>query len=166
MRYPCLLERNERLRLSGMTDIRAMSDASLPWLSMGQHLYRFEGPDVLHFRASGLFSNEQFREILNMLRERADERGVKVFWLADVSSGMPMDTKSRELSARIDASKFVLGMAAYGGSFQLRVAANLSLRAVRFLSRGTPMPPILFCSTEVEARAFLEEVRRGEHSQT
>jgi len=139
-----------------------MSEQNGPWKSLGKHLYRFEPPDILHFKADGALSLDDFIVLMDVFKALAAETGRKMFWMTDLLKSSVMDAEARKTAGQMEADAFFRGLVGYNGSFHLRTASNLTIRALKILSPKRVLPPIRFFETEAEARAFMAVLRQSD----
>jgi hypothetical protein len=122
---------------------------------IGQHEVEIEG--VMHVRLGGPYLPEEAREFLSLSDEIYRKHG-SMFTLADLAQADPPGPETR----RILVTWHYLGeyvSVMYGASVTQRAILRLIAGAHRLLGAKTT-PRIEICSTEAEARLFIEQYRR------
>ncbi|MDI1446411.1 STAS/SEC14 domain-containing protein [Polyangium sp. 6x1] len=132
------------------------------WQHVGAHQNRFEPPDLLHTRAVGPISRDEFAAAFDEIELRAREG--PVFWLVDLTHLDGIAPEARRLLSERDARALLRGIVLIGGSFPQRVLATLALKAVRLFWRHETHVPFAFLTDEREARAWIEAERRAHPS--
>ncbi|TKD00093.1 STAS/SEC14 domain-containing protein [Polyangium fumosum] len=129
------------------------------WERVGAHRHRFEAPDLLHTRAVGPISRDEFATALDVI-ERHAERG-PIFWLVDLTHLDGITPEARRLLSERDARAHLRGIVLIGGGFPQRVLATLALKAVRLFWRHETHVPFAFLADEREALAWIDAERRA-----
>ncbi|MDI1433915.1 STAS/SEC14 domain-containing protein [Polyangium sorediatum] len=131
------------------------------WEGFGEHVYRFEAPDVVHIRNVGDVALEDMQRMFELIRAARAQVGGLVFWLSDITQMGHVRAEARKLAIESDTNKNLRGTAIYGGNFKQRAIANLAIKAARVLRPSRVLTPFKFVATEAEARAYIEAIRCG-----
>ncbi|MDI3286862.1 STAS/SEC14 domain-containing protein [Polyangium sp. 15x6] len=129
------------------------------WERVGTHWNRFEPPDLLHTRAIGPISRDEFATALDVIEHHAKQG--PIFWLVDLTHLDGIAPEARRLLSERDARAFLRGIVLIGGGFSQRVLATLAIKAVRLFWRHKTHVPFVFLADEREARAWIEAERRA-----
>lgn len=124
--------------------------------TIGRHQVLID-QDVLRARMIGPYLPEAATQLMQLIDRQAREHG-RVFLLVDVSeSDLPVPETRRVMASWPLLGPLVVVM--FGLGALSRAATQLILSAQRALGR-TPEPDVYFCSSESEARALLDKLRR------
>lgn len=125
--------------------------------SLGTHLCRIEG-DTLIIQLRGIITGDDMRQMLDhQMAIRREHGALFALFNAHASTGMSSEARRivvewKQMDAKPDAA------AVYGASFTASIMLNMLIKAVEAL--GKAMVPTKLCSTEAEARAYLDEHRQ------
>lgn len=131
-----------------------------PWQPIDKHSLRLEPPDILALRVSGEVSKDDMSRLIEEMIRIAAERQ-RLFCLCDSSKVTSVDADARKVAAALLPSIAVEAIAVFGMSFQIRVLTTLIIKAAALLSRANSSPPTVIFDTEAQARAWLDQRRRG-----
>jgi hypothetical protein len=134
------------------------------WTYFGKHRHRFESPDIYYRRVEGDVSGPDMQTQIDGLVAIHRRIHRPVFWLCDVRTMGLLTPEARRAAASASSSEVraaLRGSAVFGSSFGTRVMMGLLVRAVRVLNPNK-LRPLLFATTEAEARAFLDDCRLSE----
>ncbi len=127
-----------------------------------QHVIVNESPDILFLKWRGDVLADSMAWFFDTMLELGRERKY-ILVLTDTSACGEFTAAARKYAAENadrlqDITRIV---ACFGASFQLRILANLVMKARLLLRRaGSSNEHVRFFSTEAEARAWLAEERR------
>ncbi|MDI3287622.1 hypothetical protein [Polyangium sp. 15x6] len=138
-----------------------MALSNTDWEAFGEHVYRFEAPDIVHIRNVGDVAVEDMRRMFELIQTGVAHVGGPVFWLAGIARMGHVHAEARKLAIESDTARNLQGTAIYGGNFQQRAISNLAIKAARLLRPARASTPFKFIATESEARAYIEAIRRG-----
>ncbi|MDI1481781.1 STAS/SEC14 domain-containing protein [Polyangium sp. y55x31] len=138
-----------------------MALSNTDWETFGEHVVRFEAPDIVHIRNVGDIALEDMQRMFEAILGGVAQAGGRVFWLADITRMGHVRAEARKLAIESDITKNLLGTAIYGGNFQQRAISNLAIKAARVLNPKSVATPFKFLATEAEARAYVEAIRRN-----
>lgn len=126
---------------------------------MGESFGRTEDPDLIIWQLVGDVSIEDVARLYEVqLSFSRGKRGI--FVLVDVSRMKNIPAEVRHAAAKGPGEGMpVVGTAVIGASFHNRVLGSMLNRAASLL-RGVKEKPMRFFSTELEARSWIEELRR------
>ncbi|MDC0739966.1 hypothetical protein [Polyangium mundeleinium] len=124
------------------------------------HLYRFEAPDLFFSRTQGDVSGADLARMFDLVEEFAARAGRRLFWMADISRVGKLSEEVGKLALARDLKPFLRGALIYGGSFHQRLLATMVTKALHVLKPERRTDRVVFCATEAEARAVVEEQRR------
>jgi len=127
------------------------------WQTLGAHTFRIELPDIYFLRICGKISGPDMVQIFESFDHFALDRWY-AFWLIDVSRMAGMTPEGRKLAADQPLNPKNRGMAMIGARLPQRVITTLLVRATELLKGDVPL--LVFCDTEVTARAWLDDRRR------
>jgi hypothetical protein len=126
----------------------------------GKHAVWAEGPDTLVLRFGGDIESRSYQALLDFQHEWS--RGKTFyFMLCDLSKIRTVEASSLRQFHSFRKDGPPVTVACFGASYTVRVAAEMSSRALRALSHSAPSTVTRFFVTEAEARAFLEDARRS-----
>lgn len=125
---------------------------------VGEHILRFEPPDLAHVILSGDVSVRDMEGIGAYLRAHR-AKGSHILAMVDLAAMGNVPPEARRTAAVDKINPLYRGMALYNANFRTRVLAKLLLGAMRLLS--AEKTPIAFFRTEDEARLWIEQ-RRSE----
>lgn len=134
------------------------------WTYFGKHCHRFEEPDIYHSRVDGDVSGPDMQRQIDGLVASSRTLQRPVFWLCDVRNMGLLTPEARRAAAAASSSEVRAahrGSAVFGASFGTRIMMTLLSRAVRVL-HPNKLRPLVFATTEAEARAFIAECQRSE----
>jgi len=116
---------------------------------IGNHVAKFEPPDLLHLSLRGDLSVEDVQGISAFVRANR-AKGSHLVLLADLAELGNVAPEARKVVAHEKTMPLYRGMAMYNATFRTRVLMKLVLGATRLLS--DVRTPIRFFQTEAEAR--------------
>ncbi|MDC3954010.1 STAS/SEC14 domain-containing protein [Polyangium jinanense] len=129
------------------------------WYRTGGHTYRCEDAGILFIRTGGDLAEDHVAALFDAFAWLCDERGHShVFWLIDIGRLGAVLPGARTRAATTPVRPENKGMVLFNGSFRQRVVVKLVDKATSLLQPNTP--PLVFSSTEAEARAWIDERRR------
>jgi hypothetical protein len=126
---------------------------------LGEHLVRFEVPDILLFKLRGPLRYEDARRITTIYREVAAQG--PVFTIADVSD-TSIDKEARAYFAEHLRPEWYRSIALIGASL-LQRAAIKSILVGLYLRGGWELFPE-FVESEAQARAYSARKRAQQHA--
>lgn len=131
------------------------------WIRIGQHLLRFEPPDVIFLINRGDLTPDEMKAMFDEVRRHAAIAGPMV-WLNDVRELGVMGSEARRVAAREGEVMHLLhGVGVIGAGFAQRIVINMMTNAARLFSGKGAYPPVRFFDTADEAWAWAAELRRG-----
>jgi hypothetical protein len=136
-----------------------MSEESGGWRSIGTHRLRFEPPDLIVLEDRGDFSPADVAALVEEANRLAAARG-PLLWLNDIRQLGDVPAATRKRLVQRDLISLVRAAAIFGASFPKRMLFRMVVNALR-LTYDAPIPEIQLFASEEEARAWLDEVRRG-----
>jgi hypothetical protein len=125
---------------------------------IGKHEICVEN-DVVLCRYHGAVSIEEIIAIHTLIERQMSVHG-RLFQLCDLSDMDDLNRDVRAWIAKWSKEHRLAGLALFGGSLVVQVAATMIERVARLLHRSDT-PPVYFCRTEAEARAWLEQKRQA-----
>ncbi len=137
-----------------------MIDESGGWRRIGDHSFRVEPPDLLFVRDRGDILPEHAEEILQEARRLAESGGPPL-WIIDMTELGEVPARTRRVAAHFDILALIGAVAVLGASFMHRITMKVVLNVAKLARPGAPTPEVRFFASEGEARAWLDEVRRG-----
>lgn len=130
-------------------------------IRIGQHLLRFEPPDVIYLINRGDLTPEEMRAIFEEVRRIAAGAGPLV-WLSDVRELGELSSEVRKVAAREGGVMQLLhGIGVIGATFAQRIVITMMTNAARLFATKAAPPPVCFFDTADDARAWAAEQRRG-----
>ena len=120
---------------------------------VGRHWVLFEPPDLCVIRPVGDLSVEEVSEIMSRVGAFAAGKQ-RVLLMFNVERSGDMAPAARKIAMDATSRLPVAGIALFGASFAIRVAATLMAKAARILYPSSAPVPRFFAS-EAEARAWL-----------
>ena len=130
----------------------------MPVHQIGKHLTGFEEPDILYMKLIGDVTNEEVREI-NQTHIDYSRTSPQLFYLVDLSELDNLAPQVRKEASEVVKSLPLRGTAIYGAPLKARVLAKLMLTAANMFRGGKDKNPVEFCTTEQEARAWIDNRR-------
>lgn len=136
-----------------------MSQEGSGWRCIGTHRLRFEPPDLIFLEDRGDFSLEDAAALIEEVDRIAASRGPLLLLndfrqLGQVPSAARKRLINPSLISRIRAA------AIFGAGFPQRILFRMAVNALK-LTYGASMPEMQIFESEAEARAWLDEARRG-----
>lgn len=124
----------------------------------GQHLTWIQEPDIFFMRLEGTLTGPQLQSILEWQDEWGSTK-TQYFVLSDLSQLGTMSRDARKImNDRQNVPPGLVMSISYGGSFTVRVLADMSFRARKALGIQETSPTI-FVATEADAVAEVEKYR-------
>ena len=126
---------------------------------IGNHLCRFEEPDIIYMEFHGPVSLAEGREV----NRRHAEWGAShddVFFLINLKELESIDPQVRKEAGPVMQAMPLRGAGVYAAPLKARVVAKLILTAVNMFRSEGERVPFHFVPTEEEARAWIEKRRR------
>ena len=126
-------------------------------IQVGDHLFRWEPPDIGYIRYSGDMDARAMQELVTQSR-RFTLGKPHVFLLVDLSRAGKVSADARKQSAQGGKDINLRGVAVIGAAAPLRIIAGMAARAVDLL-HGNRDNPTRFFELDSEARAWLASRR-------
>jgi len=137
------------------------TDVPEGWQRNGQHLIRFEPPNLFLTRSRGDVSAEDMLRTYTTMQKKIDEIG-PIYWISNMSEMGRMSAEARAVKGppgRVHDPANVFGLAVIVPSFHFRIVAQLAIKANRLIRRDTTPLNLEFFSNEADARQWVEACR-------
>jgi len=129
------------------------------WHCTGGHTYRCESAGIVFIRVGGDLAEEDIAAFFDAFARVCDTTGLAhVFWLIDIGRLGAILPGARTRAATTPVRAENKGMVLFNGTFRQRVIVTLVNKATSLLQPNTP--PLVFASSEAEARAWIDKRRR------
>ncbi|MDI1446863.1 hypothetical protein [Polyangium sp. 6x1] len=129
------------------------------WHHVGEHAYRCESVGIVFIRLGGDLTEDDVAAFFDEFGRLCDTRGLAhVFWLIDIGRLGAVLPGARTRAATTPVRRENKGMVLFNGSFRQRVVVALVDKATSLLQPHSP--PLVFFSSEAEARAWIDKRRR------
>lgn len=129
------------------------------WHRTGGHTYRRERAGIMFIRLAGDLAEDDVTAFFDAFAKLCEgSRLSHVFWLIDIGRLGAVSPGARTRAATTPVRPENKGMVLFNGSFQQRVLVTLVDKATSLLQPD--VPPLVFFSTEAEARAWIDARRR------
>jgi len=122
--------------------------------SVGEHTTYFEEPDIIFMRLIGEVSKAEGLELNQRHRSFGDGRH-HVFFLIDLERLTRIDPEVRRVATETLRDVPLRGIALYRAPLKAKVIAKLIITALNMFKKDAATNPVLFASSEDEARAWL-----------
>lgn len=127
-----------------------------PQQHIGQHEISIEN-DVIVCRYRGPLSLAEVAAIHGIIQAQLSVQP-RLFQICDLRDMDGLSREVREWIAKWSKEHRLAGVVLFGGSLVMQVAATMIERVARLLYRSDT-PPVYFCRSEAEARAWVERQR-------
>jgi hypothetical protein len=129
------------------------------WQRAGGHTYRCESAGIVFISIGGDLAEDEVASFFGAFGRLCDTSGLAhVFWLVDIGRLGSMSPGARTRAAKTPVRRENKGMVIFNGTFRQRVVVTLVDKATSLLQPEAP--PLVFLSTEAEARAWIDNRRR------
>lgn len=123
---------------------------------IGQHEISIEN-DVILCRYRGPLSLDEVAAVHAIIQAQLSVQQ-RLFQICDLRDMDGLSRDVREWIAKWSKEHRLAGVGLFGGSLVMQVAASMIERVARLLYRSET-PPVYFCRSEAEARAWVERQR-------
>jgi hypothetical protein len=122
--------------------------------AVGRHTTYFEEPDIIFMRLIGEVSKAEGLELNQRHRDFGHGRH-HVFFLIDLERLQKIDPEVRRVATETLRDVPLRGIALYRAPLKAKVIAKLIITALNMFKKDAATNPVLFASTEEEARAWI-----------
>jgi len=126
----------------------------------GKHAVWAEGSETLVLRFGGEIEPHSYQALLDFQHEWIKGK-TSYFLLCDLTKIRNVQANSMRQFHNFRKDGPSVTVACFGASFAVRVAAEMSSRAIKALGHPASSTVTRFFATEAEARAFLDDARQN-----
>ncbi|MDC0741526.1 STAS/SEC14 domain-containing protein [Polyangium mundeleinium] len=137
-----------------------MQTPSDGWDSLGPHPIRFEPPDLVLCRPTGVVTADDVRAGLAYLEKASKQVGHGVYYIADLTKLTNYAPSMAVQGFKSFQAGTLRASAMFGANLYQRAVFDMILRATRLLGLEIGRIPIESFPDEASARAWIDELRR------